>query len=158
MLCTVRPMKPSEYPQLSDFLYDAIYQPDRSNLAPKSIITRPELAMYIEGFGTKKGDYCMCADCDGELIGAVWSRIIPGYGHVDDDTPELAISVKEGYRNQGLGTDLIRHMLFFLKERGYTKVSLSVNRDNYALGMYKATGFEVIKEQPDDYIMINNLH
>lgn len=47
-------MKVSEYPQLKDFLYQAIYQPDKTNLAPKSIINNSELQVYIKGFGTQK--------------------------------------------------------------------------------------------------------
>ena len=47
-------MKVSEYPLLKDFLYQPIYQPDKTNLAPKSIINKPELQVYIKDFGTQK--------------------------------------------------------------------------------------------------------
>lgn len=33
-------------------------------------------------------------------IGAVWTRIMDDYGHVDDDTPSFAISLYKEYRGQ----------------------------------------------------------
>ena len=36
---------------------------------------------------TQKDDYCLVAEVDSALVGAVWARIIDDYGHIDDDTP-----------------------------------------------------------------------
>ena len=47
---TIREMRTDEYPLLDDFLYQAIYQPDTTDLAPKSIINKPELQVYIKDF------------------------------------------------------------------------------------------------------------
>ena len=57
MNLTIRKMHPNEYPLLGDFLYQAIYQPDTTDLAPKSIINKPELRVYIKDFGKQKDDY-----------------------------------------------------------------------------------------------------
>ena len=62
----IREMHPNENFLLEDFLYQAIYQPDKTNLAPRSIIKQPELQVYIKDFGTKKDDYCFCAEVDGK--------------------------------------------------------------------------------------------
>lgn len=64
----IRQMKVSEYPLLKDFLYQAIYQPDKTNLAPKSIINNSELQVYIKGFDTQKDDYCFCAEVDNRVV------------------------------------------------------------------------------------------
>ena len=72
----IREMHPNENFLLEDFLYQAIYQPDKTNLAPRSIIKQPELQVYIKDFGTKKDDYCFCAEVDGKIVGAVWVRNI----------------------------------------------------------------------------------
>ena len=77
---TIREMRIDEYPLLDDFLYQAIYQPDKTNLAPKSIINNSELQVYIKGFGTQKDDHCFCAEVDNKVVGAVWGRNINGYG------------------------------------------------------------------------------
>ena len=103
----IREMHPNENPLLEDFLYQAIYQPDKTNLAPRSIIEKPELQVYIKDFGTKKDDYCFCAEADGKIVGAVWVRNINGYGSVDNNTVEFAISVFDEYQKMGIGTALM---------------------------------------------------
>ncbi len=92
-----------------------------------------------------------------KIVGAVWTRIINDYGHVDDETPSLSISVLKDYRNLGLGTKLMEQILLTLKEQGYKQVSLSVQKINYAVRMYKKVGFEVVIENKDDYIMVCKL-
>lgn len=82
MNLTIRKMHPNEYPLLKDFLYQAIYQPDKTNLAPKSIINNSKLQVYIKGFGTQKDDHCFCAEVDNRVVGAVWVRNINGYGSI----------------------------------------------------------------------------
>lgn len=149
----IRKMKPSEYPLLDDFLYQAIFQRDETNLAPKSIIEEPALQMYIQDFGTMKDDYCLCAEISQKIVGAVWVRNIKGYGSIDEETPEFAISLYKEYRGQGIGTELMRRMLVLLKSEGYVKTSLAVQKDNYALHMYQHIGFQIIDENQEEYIM-----
>lgn len=68
--------------------------------------------------------------------------------------PEFAISVKKEFRQQGIGSKLMQEMIVLLKNRGYEKVSLSVNKDNYAYRMYQKLGFHVLREQDEDYLMV----
>lgn len=84
-------------------------------------------------------------------------RIMNDYGHVDDDTPSFAISLYEEYRNLGIGTALMRAMLQLLKDNGYKQTSLSVQKENYAVSMYRKVGFEVVDENEEEYIMICKL-
>ena len=42
------------------------------------------------------------------VIAAVWVRIMNDYGHVDAETPSLAISILRKYRNYGIGTALMK--------------------------------------------------
>lgn len=79
------------------------------------------------------------------------------YGHIDDDTPSFAISLYEEYRNLGIGTALMEAMLKLLKSKGYKRASLSVQKANYAVNMYRKTGFEVIDENEEEYIMVCRL-
>lgn len=150
----IRQMKASEYPLLEDFLYEAIFQKENSILAPRSILSKPELQVYIKDFGSHKDDHCLCAEVDKKIVGAVWVRVIDGYGHLDQATPEFAISLYKEYRGHGIGSDLMQHMLTYLKESGYSKASLAVQKENYAFGMYQALGFEIIDENAEEYIMV----
>ena len=60
-------------------------------------------------------------------------------------------------RNMGIGTALMRDMLEFLKNKGYRRTSLSVQKVNYAVRMYQKVGFEVIDENEEEYIMVCRL-
>lgn len=153
----IREMQREEYPLLKEFLYQAIFQKDPENLIPREEIEKPTLRVYIDNFGEKPDDYCLCAEEDGVVVGAVWVRIIPGFGSVDDRTPEFAISLLPEARGKGIGTELMRAMIRHLKVRGYEKTSLAVQKANYAVRMYKKVGFEIIDENEEEYIMIHKL-
>lgn len=90
-------------------------------------------------------------------MGAVWVRIMEDYGHVDNETPSFAISLYKEYRGRGIGTALMMKMLELLRESGYKKASLAVQKENYAVKMYKKVGFEVVGENAEEYIMVCNL-
>ncbi|MBQ9613579.1 MAG: GNAT family N-acetyltransferase [Lachnospiraceae bacterium] len=94
---------------------------------------------------------------DGRIIGAVWTRIMNDYGHVDDETPSFAISLFSEYRGQGIGTRLMKEMLSLLKEHGYRQASLAVQKANNAVRMYRNVGFEIIDENDEEYIMVCRL-
>ncbi len=47
----------------------------------------------------------------------------------------------------------MKTMLTRLKQEGYKQASLSVQKANYALKLYKKTGFEIIAENGEEYIM-----
>ncbi len=126
------------------------------NKPPKSIIELPELQLYVTDFG-KADDYCLVAETKEKIVGAVWVRIMNDYGHVDDETPSFAISLHEGYRHLGIGTALMRAMLQLLKDNWYKQASLSVQKANTAVAMYRKAGFEVVDEKEEEYIMICRL-
>lgn len=149
----IRELRKSEYPLLSVFLYEAIFIPEGMEKPPKSIIEQPELQMYVADFG-KADDWCLVAEINDKVAGAVWVRIMNDYGHIDDETPSFAISLYEEYRNLGIGTALMRAMLQFLKDKGYKQTSLSVQKANYAVNMYKKVGFVVVDENEEEYIMV----
>lgn len=152
----IRPIKNDEYKILDRFLYEAIFIPQGMGKPPFSIIEKPELQVYIENFG-RKDDYCLVAETENKIIGAVWVRIMDDYGHIDNNTPSLAISLYSDFRGQGTGTALLENMLLLLKSENYEKVSLSVQKENYACRMYLKAGFEVVSENDEEYIMVCNL-
>ncbi len=156
MAC-IRNMYEREYPLLKDFLYEAIYIPKGVIPPPKSVVETPELQVYIADFGKQKHDKAMVAEMQGKVIGAVWARIMQDYGHIDDDTPSLSISVYKQYRGQGIGTALLTKMLYGLKEAGYKQVSLSVQKANDAVRLYQRFGFETVGENTEEYIMKKQL-
>ncbi|HCO66589.1 MAG TPA: GNAT family N-acetyltransferase [Dysgonomonas sp.] len=157
----IRPLKQDEIPILEDLLYEAVYQPDKENPIPRTILEQPEINVYIKDFGDKKDDYCLVAEVEGRIAGGVWVRIlageVKGYGNIDSETPEFGISLFEEYRSRGIGTQLMTAMIGYLKSKGCKQTSLSVHKGNYAIGLYLKTGFKIIKEQEEDYLMLLDL-
>lgn len=153
----IREMRKEEHCLLSNFLYEAIYIPDGVEPPPKSIINSPELQEYIFEFGKRKHDKALVAETQGKIVGAIWVRIMNDYGHIDNDTPSLAMSVSKEYRGLGIGSSLLKELLSALKSVGYSKISLSVQKANYAVKIYKQAGFTVVDENSEEYIMVVNL-
>ena len=153
----IRGIRQSEIALLKDFLYEAIFIPKGAEPPERDIIEKPELRVYTDDFGTRKGDNCLVADFGGKVVGAVWTRIMDDYGHVDDETPSFAISLFKEYRGQGIGSQLMVRMLELLKWQGYEKASLAVQKANYAVRMYENVGFKTVDENDEEYIMVCGL-
>ena len=135
----------------------AIFIPEGVSAPPKDIINQPDLQVYVKDFGKNKGDLCLVAQVRDKIVGAVWVRIMNDYGHIDNETPSFAISLLKEYRNYGIGTELMKQMLTKLKLEGYKQASLSVQKMNYAVRMYRKIGFEIVDENDEEYIMICKL-
>ena len=150
----IREMESAEYPLLNEFLYQAIFIPEGVEPPPFEIVYRPELSLYTEGFGSSEHDTAYAAVCGGKVVGAAWARIMNDYGHIDDESPSLAVSLLPEYRSRGIGTKLMRGLLDSLKARGYAQTSLAVQKANYAYNMYRKLGFEVIGSNDEEYIML----
>jgi RimJ/RimL family protein N-acetyltransferase len=148
-----------DMPILEDLLYEVLFQPEGAEPLPRDIVKRPEIDNYIRDFGQRRGDFCLFAVLNGKTVGGAWLRILDGepkgYGNIDSETPELAIAVFREYRNLGIGTELIHEIIdLTFHSRDYKQISLSVNRANYAVEMYKKLGFEIVKENEEDYVMV----
>ena len=153
----IRKLRSNETELLKEFLYEAIFVPEGVDPPDRSIINQPELALYYRDFGCGPADYCLVAETDNKVVGAVWTRIMNDYGHVDDSTPSFAISLYKEYRGQRIGTALIRKMLELLREQGYRRASLAVQKENYAVRMYQSAGFRTVGENAEEYIMVCEL-
>ena len=150
----IREIRPEERGLLREFLYQAIYLPKGMEPPPRSMIDLPELHVYIADFGTRPGDHGIVAEAAGKVVGAALCRIMEDYGHIDNDTPSLAISLLPEYRGQGTGTQLLNGLLLLLRENGYRQVSLSVQKENPALRLYQRMGFRIVAEKGTEYLMI----
>jgi ribosomal protein S18 acetylase RimI-like enzyme len=155
---TIRVIRESEYQLLNEFIYECIYIPKGVEAPDKSVINNPELQVYIKEFGSQKDDCCIVLEVDNKVVGAAWVRIMNDYGHIDDETPSLAISVYREYRGLGMGTNLLKELLSILKQKGYHKTSLAVQKANYAVAIYKKLGYVIIDENEEEYIMVNYLN
>lgn len=158
----VRLMQTPDYLCLPEFLYQAIFIPEGIELPPRSIINDPRIFVYIKDFGIQSGDLGVVAEQNGQVIGAAWTRIIPAFGHIDVDTPELAISVLPEFRGYGIGTRLLIKLFVVLRANGYVRTSLSVQKNNPAVRLYERLGYRITQEKRDhvgneDFIMVKDM-
>ncbi len=137
------------------FLWDMLYEirslrcvREGKTLPFRDVLQTPDLARYVQGWG-RTSDRAFIAINAQTPIGAAWYRLFtadnPGYGYVDDRTPELAIAILPQYRNKGLGKSLLIHLLEQAKADGYQQIALSCDPTNdNALHLYQKLGFEQI--------------
>jgi len=153
----IRALLPNEIVFLKEMLYTAIFVGQGAPTPPHSIIESPALAKYIQNFGSKQHDYCLVASEDDELLGACWVRLFnendKGFGYVNATTPELSIAIKKQHRNRGIGTRLIKQMIIDLKKKNINALSLSVDKENPAMKLYKKLGFLVVNETEKSAVM-----
>jgi GNAT superfamily N-acetyltransferase len=104
----------------------------------------PDIRRYLWEPG-RSGEVAVAAVADGEGIGGAWARLFPGddpgYGFVDEETPELGIGVRDGWRGRGVGTALLATLLIEAAQAGHERLSLSVEVDNPSRHLYRKLGF-----------------
>jgi GNAT superfamily N-acetyltransferase len=137
---------------LRDMLVHAYYWRAR---VPGSLVSR-----YVRGWG-RPGDTAVIALEGGFPVGAAWFRVFPaaepGYGFVDEGTPELAIAVVPSKRGHGVGDELLKALLEKAQAGGYKQISLSVEPGNPARKLYERHGFQVVAEGEDAWTMVASL-
>jgi GNAT superfamily N-acetyltransferase len=118
------------------------------------------LTRYVDNWG-RTGDVVLIAHETGNRIGAAWFRAFreaePGYGFVDEQTPELSISVVPSRRKHGVGQELLDALLEKARTEGHTQVSLSVEKGSPAVAFYERNGFTGVRESQGGLVMVRRL-
>ena len=153
----IKEIEEKHMPFLRDMLYQAIYVREGEAPPPRDVIDKPCLSKYIHGFGRPTDVGYVAVDSgSGRCVGAVWLRLFSadncGWGYIDDTIPELSIAVDRAYRGRGIGTYLMEHLLQETAEQ-YPSISLSVQQENPAKGLYERLGFYVYRRTENDFVM-----
>jgi ribosomal protein S18 acetylase RimI-like enzyme len=152
----IRKINEHEHKILREIFYHAIFMPDDADPLPFSIVDHPDLVKYHENWG-RKGDIALVAELEGKVVGASWCRLWKGlekgYGFITDDIPELSMAVIPEYRGRGIGTALLSKLFGEVQAAGYTALSISVEKRNRAVKLYKRLGFKIKKDKFPDYLM-----
>jgi ribosomal protein S18 acetylase RimI-like enzyme len=136
---------------LRDMLHHAYFWRERSPGEEPGPVAR-----YVKGWG-RPGDTVLIAMEDGFPVGAAWYRLFrrdhPGYGFVDEETPELAIAVVPSRRGRGIGEALLDALCDRARAERYSALSLSVERGNEPLlEFYEKHGFARVHEDGGDTV------
>jgi ribosomal protein S18 acetylase RimI-like enzyme len=118
------------------------------------------LERYVAGWG-RRGDTALVAIDEFQPVGAAWYRLFeadePGYGFVDEETPELTIAIVPSKRGRGLGEELLGSLLDAARKDGFARISLSVEPDNPAIHLYEHHGFAKVGERAGASVMLATL-
>jgi ribosomal protein S18 acetylase RimI-like enzyme len=141
----IRPAGPQDVPFMRDMLRHAYYW----RVSTVSETGEPPVRRYVERWG-RPGDTALIAIQDFQPVGAAWYRLFredhPGYGFVDEETPELSIAIVPSRRGGGLGSELLDALLVRARADGYDAISLSVEKGSPAVGLYERHGFDHVRE------------
>jgi GNAT superfamily N-acetyltransferase len=149
----------ADEPFLREMLFEAPFVPPGADPLPRSIVDAPELTHYVDGYG-RPGDLGVVALADGRAIGAAWVRQLtgedPGYGYVDDETPELTIAVTPEWRGRGIGSRLMTELIDRCSG-AVPAMSLSCDPANPAMRLYERLGFIAVGASGTSVTMRNPL-
>ena len=122
--------------------------------------TEVPLSRYVDGWG-RPGDVAVIAAEGPNPVGAAWFRTFrasaPGYGFVDEQTPELTVAVVPAKRKHGVGQDLLDALLERARAEGVAALSLSVEKGSPAVGFYERNGFAAVGEHGKALTMLRRL-
>lgn len=152
----IREATPDDAGFLAQMLDEAInWDPERPRVSLEETSQEwEELPRYIEDWG-RPGDVGLVAEEGGQRVGAAWYRLYaaerPGFGFVDEDTPELSIALIPEARGRGIGTTLLIALLDRAREDGHEQISLNAELTNPARRLYERLGFVKVEIVDEDY-------
>ena len=159
MAVSYRAATAADEPFLFEMLWLAFHWRDEAAAQPGAWPDPEAARRYLEGFG-RPGDAGVIAEEDGTPVGGAWYRFMPasdpGYGYVEG-VPELGISVAAPARGRGVGRGLITRLLDRARADGLSGVSLSVEPDNPARGLYERLGFVKVGEVGGAWTLLRSL-
>ena len=143
---SIREVEAADQPILWDLLYEALWDPPTSPRRPKSVLSNPHIAAYVQDWGSNGTDLGFLAiSPEGSIAGGILSRLLvpplQGGAFYDANTPQLGIAVFPAFQRQGLGTTLFTRYLAAASTR-FPRVSLGVHPENHsAIRLYRRFGF-----------------
>lgn len=143
----LRPATQADGAFLGDMIVEAANWRQGGALPKHQVMTSAEHARYVAGW-RRPGDTGLVAlDGNDEPIGAAWYRMLPrsdpGFGYVGTGVPELIIGVRPIWRAHGVGRALLQGLCDQARAAGFARISLSVERGNFAATLYRSEGFAV---------------
>lgn len=157
----ILPLDTEDLPFARQMLFEAAFwRPDSERPPRDETLQRPDLAVYLEGWG-RPGDHGLIAHVSDQPAGAVWVRHFDqhrhGYGYIDDRTPELTLAVAASFRRRGIARCLLIALIVQQRLAGTERLSLSVEDDNPARILYEQLGFTVHQAKGGARTMVRTL-
>ena len=147
---------------LREMLYEAVFWREcKTKPSFEEGLAYPDVGKAVTGLGQREGDIAVVAISSSARVGAAWLRYWTDdnniRGYYEESTPVLVIGVHSNYRHRGIGKKMIEWLIDYASKNEIEKISLCVSKDNYALNLYKQSGFEEYKDTGDSLIMVYKL-
>lgn len=105
----------------------------------------PITPAFVEGHLASPVDFILVAEWDGQFAGLLGYSLRLDLWHAAPCCYIADVVVKEKFRGQGIGTELIKTVLEKAKSAGCAEVSLTVEQDNpRAQALYKRLGIDEV--------------
>jgi GNAT superfamily N-acetyltransferase len=113
---------------------------------------------YVQNWG-RRGDAGVIASAGPNAYGAAWYRLFPasapGFGFVDEETPEVTMAVVPSQRGRGTGGELLEALLERARADGFSRISLSAEPGQ--TGFYEKHGFREVRHEDRTVTMVADL-
>jgi GNAT superfamily N-acetyltransferase len=157
----IRDLRDDELDFLREMLYAALaWRPDVELPPFEWVLEHPQVAPFHTAWG-RAGDTALVAEEGGHPVGLAWYRFFTdaehGEGFVDEETPEVAVAIVDGYRGRGLGRALLEEIHVRARESGVERLSLSVDHDNPATRLCERLGYVDLEPDAEDERMVLEL-
>ena len=157
----IRPAEQTDAPFLADMLVEAFDWTAAHARSRVELLADPKVNRYLRGWRRPGDGGVVAVDDHGDRLGACWYRVLPkrdaGYGWVGSGVPELTLGVRPIHRAQGLGRSLLAAACAQAAAAGHQRISLSVERANFAWRLYVSEGFVVSESGADSDTMVKTL-
>ena len=136
---TLRPGRPTDGRALAR-LFAEVRTEGRWLITTPGAISEPSEAFWISELIRAAEHLALVAEADGEVIGNVLVNVDRGVA--TEHIGVLSITIAEGWRDVGVGSELVSGAQRWARERGLRKLSLGVFPDNgRAIAVYEKRGF-----------------
>jgi GNAT superfamily N-acetyltransferase len=138
----------------------ANWHPERTR--PKADLLADATVMRAaKGWKRPSDDGVVAVEATEEPIGACWFRVLSradaGDGFVAAGVPELTLGVRPIHRAQGVGRALLEAACDLARAAGHQRISLRVERENFAERLYRSEGFVVAEAGDRHDVMVKTL-
>jgi len=136
---TLRPARPTDGRALARLFAD-VRAEGRWLVTSPGAVTQPSEGFWIAEMIRSADHLALVAEADGEVVGNVLVNVDRNV--TTEHIGVLAICIAAGWRDVGIGTELVRGAQEWARDRGLRKVSLGVFPDNgRAIAVYERCGF-----------------
>lgn len=151
----LRPLTTADGPVLAQATLDSLNWSEH-RVTEHDVDNRPEFRHYTQVM-FERGDFGCVAERTGEIVGVAWALFLPatdpGYGYLNDSTPEVCLWARKDSRAIGVGRLLLWQLQQETIDRGVGRLTLSVEAGNNARRLYESEGFTPVRGRADDGIM-----